>query len=126
MNLDPPQKQIYDAVFKAALDLGYDTFDYLPAEKVNYPFIFIGEQFDQDRKTKRFLYGDVQQTIHVYHSYKKRRELMQIVGDLKVSLRNLKKTTNFDLVCKNVTGQTLNDPKEPLLHAIIETEFTFY
>lgn len=126
--LKSPQQQLYDAVFAASERLGYKTYNYLPANKVTYPFVFIGEQFDQDRKTKGLLFGDVQQTIHIYHDYKKRRELTTMMDKLKVELRKMKTLPNFRVNCKNIRARTLpdNTDTEPLNRGIIEAEFTFY
>lgn len=127
MDYKSPQQQIFDAVFKASLKLGYATFDYLPADKVGYPFVYIGEQFDQDRKTKQHLYGDVQQTIHIYHDYKKRRELTDMMNKLKTEIRRIKHTENFYINVKGLNSQTLLDTTTPntLLHGILEVDFTF-
>lgn len=126
-DLKSPQQQLFDAVFAASLGLGYQTFDYLPANKVSYPFVFLGEQSDQDRRNKSIIYGDIQQTIHIYHDYKKRRELTTMMDKLKVECRKLKHTENFNVTCKHITSQTIpdNSTAERLWHGIIEAEFTF-
>lgn len=123
----PPQQQLFNAIFSASLKLGYETFDYLPPQKQALPFVFIGEQFDQDKQTKRFLYGDIQQTIHIYHDIKRRGELTEMMLYLKESIRKIKKTNDFSFTCKQVDSQTLTDTTDsiPLLHGIIETDFTF-
>lgn len=127
--LKSPQQQIFDAVFLASLNLGYRTVDYLPASDFGYPFVFIGEQFDQDRRTKTSLFGDVQQTIHVYHDRRHRREITTMINNIKTECRKLKHTENFYLKCKNINSQIRPDnsiTSESLLHGIIEVEFTFH
>ncbi len=125
--LKSPQQQIFDAVFLASLRLNYRTYDYLPAKDVGYPFVCIGEQSDQDRRTKTSIYGNVQQTIHIYHLIENRRDLTGMMDRLKVDLRKLKRTENFYITCKNITAQTIQDTSTPqaLWHGIIEAEFTF-
>lgn len=125
--LKSPQQQIFDAVFLASLRLGYRTYDYLPAKDVGYPFAYIGEQSDQDRRTKTSIYGNVQQTIHIYHLIENRRDLTGMMDALKVELRKLKRTENFYVTCKKITAQTIQDTTTPqaLWHGIIEAEFTF-
>jgi len=122
-----PQQQIYNTIFSSSLGLGYATFDYLPPKEQKLPFVYVGEQFDQDRRTKTFLFGDVQQTIHIYHDIKGRGELTSMMNELKVELRKLKRTDNFYVTCKQINAQTLTDTtgNTPLLHGIIEAEFTF-
>lgn len=126
--LKSPQQQIYDAVFLVAYNLGYSVFDYLPADKVSYPFVFVGEYFNNDRKTKSIKYGNVVQTIHVYHSHKGRRELTSMIDKIKAECEKLKRTENFYITCKNTNDQVMldNSTGEPLLHGILEVEFQFH
>lgn len=126
--LKSPQQQLYDAVFLASYNLGYRTFDYLPATQVGYPFVYVGEYTDQDRRTKDMIYGDMQLTLHVYHDYRKRRELTTMMDRLKIECRKLRRTDNFYVTCKRVTARTMidNSASEPLLHGVVEVEFTFY
>jgi hypothetical protein len=126
--LKSPQQQIYDAVFLISNNFGYRTVDYLPADDFGYPFVFVGEQFDSDLRTKTSIYGNVVQTVHVYHSHRKRGELTTMMNNLKTGFRKLKRTENFYIACKSIEGQTLpdNSTSEPLLHGIIEVEFQFH
>ena len=127
-DLKSPQQQIFDAVFAASLELGYPTYDYLPANEASYPFVFVGEQFDNDIETKGPIYGHVTQTIHVFHNYRRRRELTTMMNNLKTACRKLKRTENFYIACKNISTRTLVDEttrSQPLLHGIIEVEFSF-
>ncbi|WP_339165371.1 hypothetical protein [Siminovitchia sp. FSL W7-1587] len=127
-DLKSPQQQIFDAIFASSLKLGYRTFDYLPANEVGYPFVYVGEQHDFDLRTKSNIYGNVVQVIHIFHNYKKRRELTTMIDALKVRCRKLKQTENFYVTCRNISSQTLIDDSagEPLLHGIIEVEFQFH
>lgn len=125
--LKSPQQQIYDAVFSRSLSLDYDTYDYLPAKDASLPFVYVGEQFDQDRATKSSLYGDVQQTIHIYGSHKQRRQVTTMINNLKTEIRRMKRTDNFYLNVKGINSQILidNSTSTTLLHGIVEVEFTF-
>src|SRR5690625_512661 len=102
-----PQQQIYNTIFSSSLGLGYATFDYLPPKEQKLPFVYVGEQFDQDRRTKTFLFGDVQQTIHIYHDIKGRGELTSMMNELKVELRKLKRKINFKLHLNKKTQKRL-------------------
>ncbi|WZY01596.1 hypothetical protein NSQ26_06040 [Bacillus sp. FSL W7-1360] len=122
-----PQQQIFDAVFAVAVKLGYRTFDHLPATTVEYPFVFVGEQFAQDRQTKTSVYGTVQQTMHIYHMHRKRRELTDMMHALQAELRRIKHTETFYVSCKGIKLQAMLDSSTPetLLHGVLEIEFTF-
>ncbi|WP_077317575.1 hypothetical protein [Virgibacillus proomii] len=123
-----PQQQLFDEVFKRSLSLGYNTVDYLPANDYGLPFVHIGEQFSQDLRTKDLLYGNVQQTINVYHNYRKRRELTTMVNNLKEAFRKIKHTENFYVTVKNVSDRSVQGKTgtERYWRGIIEVEFRFH
>src|SRR5690625_5116924 len=100
-----PQQQLFNAIYIASLELGYDTFDYLPPSSQSLPFVHIGEQFSQDRFTKFTVFGDVQQTINIYHEKTKRAELVKMVLDLKKELRKIKKTHDFEWEIRELSDQ---------------------
>lgn len=122
-----PQQQIFDAVFKTSENLGYRTFDYLPASEARYPFVFVGEQFDQDRNLKDAVIGTVEQTIHVYEAQRNRRALTDMMDNLKREIRNLKRTENFYITLVGINARTIpdNSTPKPLWHGIIEITIKF-
>ena len=121
------EQEVFDAIFVTCLNLGYDTYDYLPAKDAKYPFVFVGEIFQQDRHTKSGLFGDIQATVHIYNDRKKRRETTTMRDTIKHELYKVKRAGNIYLRLKRGTGQILidNSTPEPLLHGILELEFTF-
>lgn len=122
-----PQQTIYDAVFKASLDAGFRTFDFLPAKDERYPFVYIGEQSDDDRVLKTAVLGEVRQTIHIYHKHTERGELAAMVDELRRRMWNLGKTEGKPFTCTAASGQMIPDTTTgtPLLHGIIEAVFRF-
>lgn len=126
-DLKSPQQQIYDLVFKQACNLGYEVYDYLPAKDAKLPFIYVGEQFDQDYANKSSVAGEVQQTIHIYGSYKQRRQVSTLIDKLKHDVRRVKKTDNFDITVSGLNSQIITDnsTSTTLLHGIAEFEFKF-
>lgn len=122
-----PQQQIFDAVFKVCKTLGYDTYDYLPANQVKYPFVFIGEEFDSDQANKSTVTGRVHQTIHIYNDYRKRGDTTTMMDNIKRELRKLKHTRNFYINLRNINSKTLpdNSTAQALIHGIVEVEFSF-
>ncbi|MEN2467944.1 hypothetical protein [Ornithinibacillus sp. JPR2-1] len=127
MEVKSPQQAIFDTVFLTSMNLGYRTFDYLPPEGTEYPFVYVGEQFDQDFPTKSVIYGLVNQTIHIYQTRKKRRELTDMMNALKREFRRIKRADNYNIAVRSVNAQILIDStaEEPLWHGIIEVEFRF-
>ncbi|WP_079708622.1 hypothetical protein [Paraliobacillus ryukyuensis] len=122
-----PQQAIFDEVFKTSLDQDYETYDYLPASSAGYPFVFVGEQINQDLTTKSVIYGTVVQTIHIFHNRKNRRDLTDMMNALQYHLRRLKSAANYRISIRNINQQVLLDTStaETLLHGIIEVEFQF-
>src|SRR5690625_768139 len=126
--IDKSQEQeLYDAIFLTCLNHCYRTYDYLPPDGTQYPFVFIGEIFQQDRHTKSGLFGDIQVTVHVYNNYKERRETTTMRDNIKQALYRLKQAGNINVILKEGTGQILIDDTGtvPKLHGILELDFTY-
>jgi len=122
-----PQQTIYDAVFKASRDAGFRTFDFLPAKDEAYPFVYVGEQFDDDTVHKTVATGELRQTVHIYHTHKNRGEVSSMIGELKRRMWNLGKTEGLPFRCTHTSGQMIpeNTAGAPLLHGIVEAVFKF-
>lgn len=122
-----PQQIIYDALFQISLSLGYRTYPFLPAKETSYPFVYVGEQFDNDRNTKSIVYGDVMTRLHIYHDYRKRSELTGMMDNLKHEIRKLKRAEGFAINVKRINAQTVLDTTAPdaLYHGIVEVDITF-
>lgn len=122
-----PQQQIFIAVYSVCKAIHNDTYDYLPANDVAYPFIFVGEQFDNDIANKSTITGRVTQTIHVYNVHTKRGDTTTMMDAIKRELRKLKHTKNFYINVKNINSRTLPDKSTAvaLIHGIVEVEFLF-
>src|SRR5699024_4673997 len=101
--------------------------DYVTTDKTKLPFVFVGEQFDQDRNTKSVIFGDVQQSIHIYGTIRQRSQITQMINAIRYELRKLKKTKHFHVTAKQINGQILQDntTSQPLLHGLVEVAFTF-
>lgn len=125
--LKSPQQQIFDAVFLLSLELGYHTYDFLPPSGAKYPFVYVGEQFNQDQQTKTSVYGRVQQTIHIYHDARNRRTVSDMMNAIQQKCRELKRTEHFHVTVKGINAQTRNETAgtEQLKHGIIEIDFQF-
>lgn len=127
IDIKSPQQQIYDAVFLIAHQLGYSVYDYLPADEVDYPFIYIGEYINDDTQNKSTVTGVMTQTMHVYHTVRGRRELTTMINNIKNECMKLKHTENFYVSYRRSNEQVLTEIEsgEPLLHGILEIEFSF-
>ncbi|SDB96386.1 DUF3168 domain-containing protein [Shouchella lonarensis] len=117
---------LYDAVYKASLRLGYNTYDVAPPD-ASYPFVYIGEQFNQDGQTKSGVYGTVQQTIHVYGLYKDRRLIADMGERLKRACAQISNSDGYYFMYRNASGQMVKDDttSDILWHNILELEFRY-
>lgn len=131
-----PQQQIFDEIFTLSMSLGFDTYEYLPAEGISYPFVFVGEQFSNDKRTKRHLYGEVIQSVHIYAILKtsdqpqgiNRVEITDMIERLKEAMRSIRRTDGFYVRPHLFEDQTLLDTTTnvTLLHGVVEAGFTFH
>lgn len=119
-----PQQRIWIDVRMLSENLGYDTHDYLPGSRADYPFVFIGEQFKQDiREHKDYLNGQTQVTAHVWHnSPRKRGTVMKMMSNIEQAVRE---KYRFDV--QNVNTQMFidNSTESDLLHGVLEIDIKY-
>src|SRR5690625_5250600 len=122
-----PEQELYDAIFLTCLNLGYSTYDYLPPDGPQYPLVFIGELFQQDRHTKSGLFGDIQVTVHGYTNYKERRETTTMRDNIKLALYRLKQAGSINVILKEGAVQIFIDDTGTVqkLDGILELDFTY-
>lgn len=118
---------VYDEIFVLLLKCTPAVYDYLPPE-VGYPFIYVGEQFDQPMETKSndISIGATQLTIHVYGTHRKRRELTDLIREIKLRLRTTR-SNNYSINSINSTITQENPSQaEVLLHGVMTVDFSYY
>lgn len=104
----------------------YDGF--LPPNDTAYPFIYLGDSQQIDSANKSAVFGNVYQTIHVWHSNPKQRgTVSEMLLAIKTVCRKIGHTANFSWSLRNASQQIIPDytTKSPLLHGIVEAEFHF-
>lgn len=125
-----PQQELFTELLLKIKKLGYDVYDgELPLEGTPYPFIYLGDSQQTDAANKTAVFGQVFQTIHVWHNNPKNRgTVSNILLAVKGVCRNVRNTDNFLWCLKNMEQRILPDDtaKSPLLHGILEAEFKFY
>ena len=131
-----PQQSIFDEVFKRSINLGFSTYDYLPAEGTSYPFVYVGAQINSDRRTKRHIYGEVNQDIHIYAIQRNgeqpqgtnRSAFTGMMDQIKTEMRKIKRVEHFYAREEGINDQILTDTSTSttLLHGVIEVRFLFH
>ncbi|MDD3186597.1 MAG: hypothetical protein PHD56_14260 [Anaerostipes sp.] len=124
-----PQQELFTALYVQLKEKGYDVYDsFLPGEDASYPFIYLADSQQVDDRNKTTTFGNVFQTIHVWHNNPKRRGTVSgILLDVKSICYGLEETKNFGWDLLHVNQQILPDTttKQPLLHGVLNVEFKF-
>lgn len=124
-----PQQELFTELLLKTKELGYDVYDtFLPPEDTPYPFIYLADSRQTDDPNKTAVFGNVYQTIHVWHNNpKKRGTVSKMLLDVKKVCYRLEHTENFAWMVQNINQRILpdNTTKTPLLHGLLEVEFKF-
>lgn len=97
-----PSKQVLDTIWAHLSSVGYDVYDYLPAKDVSYPFVHLGDTFDNDnRRIKGLLRSEISQRIDIYDTLKNRKQLTEMHEYIKEYLRSLQETKDYTVKISN-------------------------
>ena len=121
-----PQQELFTKLLTEIKSLGYDVYDgFLPPDGTSYPFVYLADSQQTDDANKTAVFGNVYQTIHVWHN--KRGTVSKMLLATKNVCRRLDHTENFAWNVRNVNQRILPDTttKQPLLHGLLEIEFSF-
>ena len=124
-----PQQELFTNLLIELKKTGYDVYDtFLPPKDTPYPFIYLADSQQTDTRTKNAVLGNVYQTIHIWHNNPKQRgTVSQMLLDIKKVCYRLEHTASFAWMIRNVDQRILpdNTTKTPLLHGLLEVEFSF-
>lgn len=120
-----PQHDLFRELFQIFPIIG-QTFDYLPPEKTEYPFIYIGESYDSERAMND-LVGQLTQTVHIYGLVTQRMILEEMAGKIHNYASAIKTTENYSVAMTNFRYQVIpdNTDVQPLLHYAIDLQYTY-
>ena len=124
-----PQQELFTKLLTEIKALGYDVYDdFLPSDGTPYPFVYLADSQQIDEANKTAVFGNVYQTIHVWHNNPRQRgTVSKMLLAIKNTCRKLEHTDNFAWNVRNVNQRILPDKttKQPLLHGLLEIEFSF-
>lgn len=124
-----PQQELFTKLLTEIKALGYDVYDgFLPPDGAPYPFIYLADSQQTDDANKTAVFGNVYQTIHVWHNNPRQRgTVSKMLLAIKNTCRKLEHTDNFAWDVRNVNQRILPDKttKQPLLHGLLEIKFSF-
>jgi len=122
-----PSKQVLDTIWAYLAVVGYDVYDYLPAKDVSYPFVHLGDTFDNDDpRIKGLLRNSVTQRIDIYHTLKNRKELTEMFEEIKQYLRLLNNTKDYTVKLNSPITSFIgkdDSTSTTYLRGFIEVEF---
>ena len=125
-----PQQELFTWLLTGIKEKGYDVYDGgLPSEGAPYPFVYLGDNQQTDYTIKNAVFGNVYQTIHVWHNNPKQRGTVSVMlMEIKKICWQIKDTRHFLWCPVNISQRILpdNTAKQPLVHGILEAEFKFY
>ena len=124
-----PQQELFTELLLKLKEMGYDVYDtFLPPEDTPYPFVYLADSQQTDDANKTAVFGNVYQTIHVWHNNPRQRgTVSKVLLDIKKVCYRLEHTENFAWMIQNINQGILSDntTKTPLLHGLLEVEFKF-
>lgn len=125
-----PQQELFTDLLVGIKNLGYDVYDgSMPPESASYPFVYLADsQLVDDRRYKDAVFGNVFQTVHVWHNNpRKRGTVSAMLLAVKDEANKIEHTNGFYWELRNVTQRILTDDStdRTLLHAVLELEFKF-
>ena len=124
-----PQQELFTRLLLDLKALGYGVYDgFLPPENTPYPFVYLADNQLVDVANKSAVFGNVSQTIHVWHNNPGQRgTVSQMLLNIKTACRKIEKTDNFVWLVGSISQQMLpdNTTKTPLLHGVLTVEYKF-
>ena len=115
-----PEQNVYNKLYDLCVGLGYDTYEFVPAYEVDYPFVALGLQLSQNvREHKDFYNKDTQIEVHVFHnSWMQRGTLTSMMANIEKAI-----VREFGIEGENITQQIQGDPDNAdIMHGIIEPD----
>lgn len=124
-----PQQELFSKLKKDLEAKGFAVYDgFLPPESTPCPLVYLGDSQQTDDANKSAVFGNVFQTIHVWHNNPRQRgTVSQILLEIKLSCRLIEHTDNFAWNVLNVSQQIIpdNTTSTPLLHGVLDVEWKF-
>lgn len=124
------EQSVYDALFQASLDQGYDTYMDIAPENAKYPFVHLESMQRQYIPNKTDIKGFVSVSLSVYGLKTKRNQVTQMAQILFEEAFQLDKVNGY-VVGLNPSASSLmvqmdRSTNTPLCRAIMYLEFTIF
>ena len=124
-----PQQELFTELLITLKALGLDVYDgVLPPDNTPYPFVYLADSTQNDEANKSAVFGNVDQTIHVWHNNPRQRgTVSDMLLKIKTACREIGHTANFSWHVRSITQNVMTDSttKAPLLHGVLYVNFKF-
>lgn len=122
--------ELFNRVFEySQIIIGYDTYDSLPMDNVEYPFIVLDNMENIPKNLKTNVSGRATITVHVWGNTDMRLEVVEAL-DKFLNLREIESDNfEFEMRFNDSTTQILNDTSVAntvLIHGIATLVFDWF
>lgn len=122
--------ELFNRVFEySQMIIGYDTYDSLPMDNVEYPFIVLDNMENTPKNLKTNVSGKTTITVHVWGNTDMRLEVVESL-DKFLNLREIESDNfKFEMRFNDSTTQILNDTSVAntvLIHGIATLVFDWF
>lgn len=108
-----PEQELYDEIYKKALELGVDVYQHSPDESAAYPFIKLSNTQLVPTATKSYLLGTIHVDFDVWGDAGSRKvvsdlanSLLKAISKIRVLPSGLKVTMQFDVTSTEIMTDT--------------------
>ena len=119
--------ELFNRIFEFCQSkIGYDTYDMLPMQDVNYPFIVLDDMQNIPVNLKTDVVGNINITVHIWGNDEMRLEVSEAIDKL-LKLQEIE-SDNFKFKARlnEENSQLLNDAsvaKTELIHCVVTLVF---
>lgn len=116
-----PFIELHENIKRVCEGLGYEVYEYLP-DDVNYPFVFVGEQFFRDEMTKWATIGEINSIVHVYHQHEKVQEAYEMIAKINAAIHEMTQTEHFEWTAYKSEGYKTFDgtTSNAVVHCVLD------
>lgn len=125
-----PDQELFDYIYSASQEMGFDTYDHLPmqSENVEYPFVNIGDVHQLNIANKTAIGAELHITLNVWGNAESRFVVSQMSEELAELANRVLITDHFRFVGRpsRTDKQILTDTSVPdtvLKHGIVTLVF---
>lgn len=123
------EQSLFDELYKRSLKLGYDTYDFKPAESTKYPFVEFEDTQTIYIDNKQAVLGAVVINLSVWGLQTKRKQVSEMTSELFAEALQIQQTDGYHwkLDVSGTFSELMDDTSTntPLKRGLLELNFTY-